>query len=279
MAEPLIVEPILRLEALRKRYGALQVTDGVDLAVAPGEIHAVIGPNGAGKTTLVHQISGLARPDSGRILFRGEDVTRLSMPARVRRGLARSFQITAILPGFSVRENVALAVQARAGSSFRFLRDVGREVALNAPAEAILADLGLGDRLHRPAGLLSHGEKRRLELAIALATQPTLLLLDEPLAGTSHEEAATLIPALRRLKQRCAVILVEHDMDAVFALADRVSVLVYGRVIASGAPDAVRRDPEVRRAYLGEEEMNPESNPATLQPPLPRPEPGRGVPC
>jgi branched-chain amino acid transport system ATP-binding protein len=252
-----MTEPILRLEGLCKRYGALVVTDAVDLAVGANEIHAVIGPNGAGKTTLVHQISGLSRPDAGRILFRGEDVTRLAMPARVRRGLARSFQITAILPGFTVRENVALAVQARAGSSFRFLRDAGREARLNAPAEAILSDLGLADRLDRPAGLLSHGEKRRLELAVALATDPKLLLLDEPLAGTSHEEAGTLIPALRALRERCAVILVEHDMDAVFALADRVSVLVYGRVIASGPPETVRRDPEVRRAYLGEEEREP----------------------
>jgi branched-chain amino acid transport system ATP-binding protein len=244
---------VLRLQNLRKSYGALRVTDDVSLTVAPGELHAIIGPNGAGKTTLVHQISGLAAPDSGRIVFNGEDVTSLPMQARARRGLVRSFQIVSILPGFSVRENVALAVQAHAGSSFRFFGNASSETALNDEAMAILARFGLAGRAAAQAGALSHGEKRQLELAIAIAARPKLLLLDEPLAGTSHEESARVTETLRSLKAQIPMILIEHDMEAVFALADRVSVLVYGRVIASGAPDAIRSDPEVRAAYLGEE--------------------------
>ena len=248
-----MAEPLLRLDHLRKAYGALVVTDDVNLAVAPGELHAVIGPNGAGKTTLIHQISGLAAPDAGRILFEGEDITPLPMHERVGRGLARSFQITSILPGFSVLENVALAVQARFGSSFRFFGDAAQEPALNEPAMDFIDTVGLGARAHLPAGLLSHGEKRQLELAIALATDPKLLLLDEPLAGTGHEESERVIAMLRRLKGRYGIMLIEHDMDAVFALADRVSVLVYGRVIATGTPEEVRANAEVRTAYLGEE--------------------------
>ena len=243
----------LRLESLRKAYGALVVTDDVSLDVLPGELHAIIGPNGAGKTTLVHQISGLSRPDSGRILFEGRDVTALPMAERVRHGLARSFQITSILPGFSALENVALAVQARSGSSFRFFGDAAAEPALNEPASGYLGLVGLQSRAGSPAGELSHGEKRQLELAVALATEPKLLLLDEPLAGAGHEDAARVIEVLRRLKGRYAIVLIEHDMDAVFALADRISVLVYGRVIATGSPESVRANPEVRSAYLGEE--------------------------
>jgi branched-chain amino acid transport system ATP-binding protein len=252
-----MAEPLLVLDHLRKAYDALVVTDDVNLALFPGELHAVIGPNGAGKTTLVHQISGLAAPDAGRILFRGEDVTRHAMHERVKRGLARSFQITSILPGFSALENVALAVQARSGSSFRFFGDAAAEDELNEPALGFLDDVGLGPRAHLPAGLLSHGEKRQLELAVALATGPKLLLLDEPLAGTGHEESERVVAMLRRLKGRYAIMLIEHDMDAVFALADRVSVLVYGRVIATGAPEEVRANAEVRGAYLGEEAQNP----------------------
>jgi branched-chain amino acid transport system ATP-binding protein len=248
-----VAEPLLRLDHLRKAYGALVVTDDANLAVAPGELHAVIGPNGAGKTTLIHQISGLAAPDAGRILFEGEDITPLPMHERVGRGLARSFQITSILPGFSVLENVALAVQARFGSSFRFFGDAAQEPALNEPAMDFIDTVGLGARAHLPAGLLSHGEKRQLELAIALATDPKLLLLDEPLAGTGHEESERVIAMLRRLKGGYGIMLIEHDMDAVFALADRVSVLVYGRVIATGTPEEVRANAEVRTAYLGEE--------------------------
>ena len=248
-----MAEPLLRLEHLRKCYGALVVTDDVSLDVLPGELHAIIGPNGAGKTTLIHEISGLIAADSGRILFEGEDVARLPMHERVRRGLARSFQITSILPGFSALENVALAVQARSGSSFRFFGDAARERALNEPALESLALVGLADRAHWPAGLLSHGEKRQLELAICLSTQPKLLLLDEPLAGTGHEESERVVGTLRDLKHRYTIVLIEHDMEAVFALADRVTVLVYGRVIATGTPEEVRANPEVRAAYLGEE--------------------------
>ena len=246
-------EPLLELRRLRKSYGALVVTDDVDLAVTPGELHAIIGPNGAGKTTLIHQISGLAGSDSGKILFDGRDLTRLSMAERCRLGLARSFQITSILPGFSALENVALAVQARSGSSFSLFGDAAAEAGLNEPAMATLDLVGLGARADRPAGLLSHGERRQLELAIALATEPKLLLLDEPLAGTGHEESERVVSTLRRLKERTTIVLVEHDMDAVFALADRITVLVYGRVLVSGTPEAVRASPEVRAAYLGED--------------------------
>jgi branched-chain amino acid transport system ATP-binding protein len=248
-----VAEPLLRLDRLAKSYGALVVTDDVTLDVMPGELHAIIGPNGAGKTTLIHEISGLSQPDRGRILFGGEDITRLAMHERVRRGLARSFQITSILPGFSGLENVALAVQARSGSSFRFFGDAGREAALNEPALGFLDLVGLAGRAHLPAGLLSHGEKRQLELGLALATEPKLLLLDEPLAGTGHEESERVVETLRRLKGRYSIVLVEHDMEAVFALADRITVLVYGRVIATGTPEAVRANAEVRSAYLGEE--------------------------
>jgi branched-chain amino acid transport system ATP-binding protein len=248
-----MAEPLLRLEGLRKAYGALKVTDDVSLAVEPGELHAVIGPNGAGKTTLIHQMSGVAGSDAGRILFDGADITRLAMHQRVRRGLARSFQITSILPGFSALENVALAVQARSGSSFRFVGDASAETALNGEAERALALVGIAHRSHVPAGLLSHGEKRQLELAVALATEPKLLLLDEPLAGTGHEESERVVETLRGLKGRYTIVLIEHDMEAVFSLADRVSVLVYGRVIATDTPERIRANPEVRSAYLGEE--------------------------
>jgi branched-chain amino acid transport system ATP-binding protein len=248
-----MAEPLLRLERLAKSYGALVVTDDLSLDVLPGEIHALIGPNGAGKTTLIGQISGAIAPDAGRILFAGEDVTRLPMHARARAGLARSFQITTILPAFTALENVALAVQAQDGHSFRFLRPVAREAALNEKALAALRQVGLMDRAHVPAGALSHGEKRSLELAIALSQQPKLLLLDEPMAGTGREETDRLVALLRELRGAYAILLVEHDMSAVFALADRISVLVQGRVIATGAPAEIRADPRVREAYLGEE--------------------------
>jgi branched-chain amino acid transport system ATP-binding protein len=247
--------PILELAALGKNYGALRVTDDVSLAIEPGELHAVIGPNGAGKTTLVHQISGLARTDSGRILFEGTDVTRMGMPQRVKLGLARSFQITSVLPGFTALENVAVAVQARSGSSFRFFASARRDPALTEPARELLDRFGLGARADVPANLLSYGEKRQLELAIALATKPKLLILDEPLAGTSHDELRAVVEILRSLKGGISILLIEHDMEAVFSLADRVSVLVYGRLIATGTPGAIRADAQVRAAYLGEEEV------------------------
>ncbi len=248
-----MADPVLRIEGLTKNFGGLRVTDDVTLDVRPGELHAVIGPNGAGKTTLINQISGLLGPDAGRIMFGGEDVTSLPIHRRAERGLARSFQITSILPGFSVLENVALAVQARRGSSFSFFGRAADEEALNMPAFAALLQVGLAERAAVSAGELSHGEKRALELAIALAMQPKLLLLDEPMAGTGREEGERIVAVLRNLKGRFPMVLVEHDMHAVFALADRISVLIYGRILASGTPDEVRADPQVVTAYLGEE--------------------------
>ena len=243
----------LQLRNLSKSYGALVVTDDVTLDIAPGELHAIIGPNGAGKTTLIHQISGLAMPDSGSIIFDGIDVTGMPMAERAKLGLVRSFQITSILPKFTALQNVAIAAQARAGSSFRFFRNADDEAGLNHTAMALLTRFGLDARASMPAGQLSHGEKRQLEIAIALAAKPKLLLLDEPLAGTSHDESQRLIATLQELRLELPIVLIEHDMDAVFALADRVSVLVYGRIIASGTPQEVRNNADVRAAYLGEE--------------------------
>lgn len=245
-------DPILRLQGLEKAYGALKVTDGVTLDVTPGTCHAVIGPNGAGKTTLIHQISGALAPDAGLVEFAGHDVTHESMPQRARAGLVRTFQITSILPEFTALENVALAGQSRSGSSFRFFRDASRDRDLNGQAMAALAEVGMAERAQQTAGLLSHGEKRQLEIAIALALRPRVLLLDEPMAGAGPEETRLLVETLRRLKARTTLVLVEHDMHAVFALADRISVLVAGRIIATGAPDAIRVHPEVKAAYLGE---------------------------
>ena len=246
-------EPVLRLENLSKSFGSLVVTDNVSLDVLSGEMHAIIGPNGAGKTTLINQISGLTAPDAGRILLAGSDVTKLPPQARAMRGLSRSFQITSILPGFPVLENVALAVQARTGSSYRFFGRSAEEEVLNRPAMLALEQTGIADRAHVPASELSHGEKRALELAIALAMQPSLLLLDEPMAGIGREETDRLVELLRRLKGQLTMILVEHDMTAVFALADRISVLIRGRLLTTGLPDEVRADPDVIAAYLGEQ--------------------------
>jgi branched-chain amino acid transport system ATP-binding protein len=248
-----MAEPVLRLDDLHKNFGGLTVTDGVNLEVAEGELHAVIGPNGAGKTTLINQISGLLTADAGRIVFCGTDITGLPMAKRAALGLARSFQITSVLPGFSALENVALAVQARDGSSFRLFGRADAERALNEQALAALAEVGLGGRADVAAGHLSHGEKRALELAIALAMEPKLLLLDEPMAGAGRDETERLVAVLARLKGRFPMVLVEHDMTAVFALADRISVLIYGRILASGPPATVRADPAVVAAYLGDE--------------------------
>jgi branched-chain amino acid transport system ATP-binding protein len=253
MTEAVTTEPVLRVTNLQKRFGALAVTDDLTLDVMPGELHAVIGPNGAGKTTLINQMSGLLAPDAGAIIFAGRDITALPMHVRATLGLARSFQVTSILPRFSALENVALAVQARMGSSYRILGQVAAEAGLNAPALAALAEVGLAARAHVIAGELSHGERRALELAIALAMEPKLLLLDEPMAGTGREEGARIVDVLRRLKGRFPIVLVEHDMAAVFALADRISVLIYGRILASGPPAQVRADPRVVAAYLGDE--------------------------
>jgi branched-chain amino acid transport system ATP-binding protein len=245
--------PILEVSDLRKSFGALVATDHVSFDVRPGEMHAIIGPNGAGKTTLIGQLSGTLRPDAGTIRFAGEDITRLDATARSRRGLARSFQITSIYRDFTALDNVALAVQAHAGHSFRFWKPAQKDPALRDPAAAILAEVGLAGRAGVLAANLSHGEQRQLEIAMTLATKPRLLLLDEPLAGMGTEESQRAIAFLRTLKARHPIILVEHDMDAVFALADRISVLVYGRIVATGTPEAIRVNPEVRAAYLGEE--------------------------
>ena len=237
---------------MTKSFGALRVTDAVSLDIAQGELHALIGPNGAGKTSLINQLSGSLKSDGGHIVFDGEEVTGLKMHARARRGLVRSFQITSILPGFTALENVALAVQARSGSSLRFFGHAARETRLNEEALEALGLVGLAERAYKLAGTLSHGEKRGLELAIALALKPKLLLLDEPMAGAGASEGEALVGILRDLKAHCTILLVEHDMQAVFALADRISVLVNGSVIATGEPGAVRADTQVRAAYLGE---------------------------
>ena len=248
-----MAEPLLRTDRLIKRFGGLIATDTVSIDVHQGEIHALIGPNGAGKTTLVGQLTGNLAPDAGTIHFAGRDVTRLPTHARVRLGLARSFQITSVLREFTALENVALAVQAHAGHSFRFLADVRRDETLRAPARQGLEAVGLSARADTPAAALSHGEQRQLEIAMALAGDPKLLLLDEPTAGMGVEESQRMIDFLRALKGNRAMLLIEHDMDAVFQLADRITVLVYGRAIASGTPDAIRANAEVRQAYLGEE--------------------------
>lgn len=248
-----MTEPVLLLSGVRKAFGALKVTDGVSLSVRPGELHALIGPNGAGKTTLVHQISGMLRPDGGTIRFRGADITALTPEKRARAGLARTFQITSTIASLSVLENVALSVQARAGHPLALFRNAARDESLNRPAWAALESVALSERAHVLAGRLSHGEKRALEIAMALTLEPAAILLDEPLAGVGREEGERLIGLLKSLKGRYAMLLVEHDMEAVFALADTVTVLVYGRVIASGDPATVRADPAVREAYLGEE--------------------------
>jgi len=247
--------PLLQVEGLEKSFGGLKVTDDVTLSVATGVLHAVIGPNGAGKTTLINQVSGLLRPDAGTIRFAGHDVTALSMARRAQLGLQRSFQITAIVPGFTAQENAALAAQRHAGSSFRFFRAASSERLLNDRAMQALDRVGLAARARVPAGALSHGEKRQLELAIALAAEPRALLLDEPLAGAGPEEGERLVQLLSGLKRDFAVLLIEHDMQAVFRLADTISVLVYGKVIAHGPPGQIRDDAGVRAAYLGEDDM------------------------
>ena len=248
-----MAEALLETAGLTKRFGGLVATGEVSLSVAPGEIHAVIGPNGAGKTTLIGQLSGELKPDSGAIRFAGADISRLGPARRAALGIARSFQITSIFREFTTLDNVALAIQARAGHSFRFWRAARCDPSLRDPAFAALGVVGLAGRADLPAGSLAHGEKRALELAMALATGPRLLLLDEPMAGMGPEESASMVRLLAGLKRRFSIVLVEHDMDAVFALADRITVMVYGRVIASAEPAAIRADPEVRRAYLGEE--------------------------
>ena len=245
--------PLLEVRALTKNFGALVATDQVDFEVRPGETHAVIGPNGAGKTTFIKQLSGELRPDAGLIRFAGDEITGLPTPQLSRMGIARSFQITSIYREFTALDNVALAVQAQAGHSFRFWRPAREDQALRAPARAILEKVGLGARAGVIAANLAHGEQRQLEIAMALATRPRLLLLDEPVAGMGADETQRMIELLATLKGEKTIVLVEHDMDAVFTLADRISVLVYGRIIATGTPVEIRANQEVRAAYLGED--------------------------
>jgi branched-chain amino acid transport system ATP-binding protein len=244
--------PLLRVERLTKSFGGVIATDQLDLSVGEGEAHAVIGPNGAGKTTLLAQLAGEVRSSAGRILFAGRDITQLPAHARLGLGIARSFQITSLLASFSAAENVQVALRPRFGHSFVFWRDAAADAELNRRAAALLGEVGLARRGDTAAAELAHGEQRQLELAMALAGAPRLLLLDEPMAGIGHDEASRMIELLLRLKQERAMLLVEHDMDAVFRIADRITVLVGGRVLASGPPAAIRNDPLVREAYLGD---------------------------
>ena len=247
-------EILLRAEGITKRYGGILACDNVGIELRAGETHAVIGPNGAGKTTLLAQLAGEIAPDSGRVHLGARDVTDLRAPERAALGLGRSFQITSVFREFTTLQNVALAVQAHDGHSFRFWRKARTDAALIAPARAMLDRLGLGDRAAVPAALLSHGEQRQLELAMALATKPRVLLLDEPMAGMGAADSERMTQLLSALKSEAALLLVEHDMDAVFALADRITVMTYGRVIATGTPAEIRANQVVRDAYLGADE-------------------------
>jgi branched-chain amino acid transport system ATP-binding protein len=246
-------EILLETQKIKKSFGALLATDGVDFDVREGETHAVIGPNGAGKTTFIKQISGELRPDAGSIRFAGEDITGLPWHKRSRRGLARSFQITSVYRDFTALDNVALAVQAHSGHGFRFWQPAREDRSLTEPAVRILEKIGLDKRKNTLAANLSHGEQRQLEIAMVLATRPRLMLLDEPVAGMGTDESQRMIEFLATLKGKATMVLVEHDMDAVFTLADRISVLVYGRIIATGTPADIRANAEVRAAYLGED--------------------------
>jgi len=243
---------LLAVEGITKRFGGVLASDAITLSVPQGELHAIIGPNGAGKTTLIGQLTGEISPNSGRIMFAGDDITTLPTFQRSMMGLARSFQISSLFLDFTALDNVALAVQAHAGHSFHFFRRADRFAHLTEPARTALARVGLEARADTLAANLSHGEQRQLEIAMALATRPRLLLLDEPMAGMGPEESQRVVATLKALKGELTMLLVEHDMDAVFALADRITVLVYGRAIASGPPEAIRADPEVIKAYLGE---------------------------
>jgi branched-chain amino acid transport system ATP-binding protein len=250
-----VADPLLRVENLVRRFGGIVATDNLSLDVATGELHAIIGPNGAGKTTLISQLIGQLRPSAGTIRFAGQDITHLPAWRRSQRGLARSFQITSLLPDFTAADNVALAAQARDGHSFHFWGNARREKHLRDAARSALARVGLEQRADVVVSKLSHGEQRELELAVALATKPQLLLLDEPMAGLGATESARMVKLLAELRREVTIVLVEHDMEAVFALADRITVLVYGRVIASDVPAAIRGNEEVKRAYLGDQRV------------------------
>jgi branched-chain amino acid transport system ATP-binding protein len=250
-----VAEPLLRVEKLVRRFGGITATDHVSLDVEKGELHAIIGPNGAGKTTLISQLTGHLTPDGGSISLAGRNITRLPAYRRCALGLARSFQITSLLLDFTAADNVALAAQAHDGHSFRFFGDARKERGLREKALAAMRRVGLADRADVLVSRLSHGEQRELELAVALATRPQLMLLDEPMAGLGATESARMVKLLAELRKEVTIVLVEHDMEAVFALADRITVLVYGRVIASGQPSDIRQNEEVRRAYLGDQHV------------------------
>ena len=247
-----MAETVLDIQGLKKSFGGVVATDSVSLGVETGELHAIIGPNGAGKTTLIAQLSGDLTPDAGQVVFNGKDITTVPTHRRSHFGMARSFQITSVFMGLSVIDNVALAVQAHDGHSFRFWQPATTEARLRKPALEVLEKVGLANRAGTIASAMSHGERRQLEIAMALATDPSFLLLDEPMAGMGVEESAAMVKILRSLKGEKTILLVEHDMDAVFALADRISVLVYGRIIATGKPEDIRKNADVRSAYLGE---------------------------
>jgi branched-chain amino acid transport system ATP-binding protein len=252
-----MAEPLLKVEGVSKRFGGIVASNNISLDVAAGELHAIIGPNGAGKTTLIAQLTGELTPNAGSVRFGGVDITRMPPFRRSLLGIARSFQITSVFPDLTVLDNVALAVQAHAGHSFHFWRNASKDAALREPARAVLAGVGLNGRDDTIVATMSHGEHRQLEIAMALATRPRMLLLDEPMAGMGPDESARLVTTLRELKKDYTILLVEHDMDAVFALADRISVLVYGRVIATGLPDEIRNNADVKQAYLGDETRAP----------------------
>jgi branched-chain amino acid transport system ATP-binding protein len=247
-----VTDALLHIEGLSKRFGGVIACDNVSFDLPEGELHAIIGPNGAGKTTLIAQLAGELASDAGRIVFAGADITALPVWRRSLLGLARSFQITSLFPEFTALDNVALAAQAHAGHSFHFWKDARREGALREGARAALDRVGMLDRANARVSRLSHGEHRQIEIAMALATGPRLLLLDEPMAGLGPDESARMLALLRELKRQYTIVLIEHDIEAVFALADRVSVLVYGRIIATGAPETIRANARVRQAYLGE---------------------------
>jgi branched-chain amino acid transport system ATP-binding protein len=246
---------LLRIDSLVKHYGAICVTDHVNLTVNFGEIHALIGPNGAGKTTLINQVTGEVASDAGSIHFDGRDITRLSVAKRAQAGMSRSFQINSLIPAFTARENVLLAVQAASGHNFRFFKPVLSSLDLVSQADDYLARVGLRDHADQLAGELAYGQQRLIEVAIAMATRPKLLLLDEPMAGLGPAESDRMIELLSGLRPDYGILLVEHDMDAVFALADRISVLVYGQVLLCDTPNNVRHSQLVREAYLGDEEF------------------------
>ena len=246
-----MADNLLVTRGLNKHFGGINAADNVDLQIRSGELHALIGPNGAGKTTLISLITGIHKCDSGEIEFDGKRITNISAPSRSLMGLARSFQVTSILKEFTCLENVALAIQAHHGHSFSFWRRVSAEADIQEQAAEVLRSVGLREQLDSVAGNLAYGEQRHLELAIALATKPKLLVLDEPLAGMGRSDSDRVLEFLKSLKNQYTILLIEHDMDAVFALADRISVMVYGRLIKSDSPDNVRSDEFVRNAYLG----------------------------